>query len=179
MFFPSYVKGANITSAYWYMWWAVIWFSQVKDDLSPWQRGCSVGCWHPCFKGLKCSHHCHFYPTHHAQILRTMFIRNEHMFTTRGVFMEDLKQELLELINKLTLRQLQYLVAFVKVYFKLWYSTEGYLASGISFAICLRAFRSSGPLARYRWTISITSSSCNIAASNAACSPGSSSQPIK
>lgn len=33
--------------------------------------------------------------------------------------MEDLKQELLELINKLTLRQLQYLVAFVKVYFKL------------------------------------------------------------
>lgn len=33
--------------------------------------------------------------------------------------MEELKQELLELVEKLTVRQLQYLVAFVKVYFKL------------------------------------------------------------
>lgn len=33
--------------------------------------------------------------------------------------MEELKQELLELIEKLSVRQLQYLVAFVKVYFKL------------------------------------------------------------
>ena len=33
--------------------------------------------------------------------------------------MEELKQELLELIEKLTVRQIQYLIAFVKVYFKL------------------------------------------------------------
>ena len=33
--------------------------------------------------------------------------------------MENLKQELNELINKLTVRQVQYLIAFMKVYFKL------------------------------------------------------------
>lgn len=33
--------------------------------------------------------------------------------------MEEKKQELFELIEKLTVRQIQYLIAFVKVYFKL------------------------------------------------------------
>ena len=33
--------------------------------------------------------------------------------------MENLKQELNELINKLTVSQVQYLIAFMKVYFKL------------------------------------------------------------
>lgn len=33
--------------------------------------------------------------------------------------MEELKQELLELIDKLTVRQIRYLIAFVKVYFKI------------------------------------------------------------
>lgn len=33
--------------------------------------------------------------------------------------MEELKQELQELINKLDIRQLRYLIAFVKVYFKI------------------------------------------------------------
>lgn len=32
---------------------------------------------------------------------------------------DDKKQELLELIEKLTITQIQYLIAFIKVYFKL------------------------------------------------------------
>ena len=46
---------------------------RVRDDLSPWQRGCSVGSWHPCFTRLKRSRNRHYYLNLYTRLLRTMF----------------------------------------------------------------------------------------------------------
>ena len=96
--------------------------SRLKIAHHPGGGGVRLAAGTPAFRLFS---HCHNIVNITTNITQRWFVQcslvknNGSLQTDEVILMEELRQELQELINKLDIRQLRYLIAFVKVYFKI------------------------------------------------------------